>query len=107
MVAPITAIRSCSTIWCSAFGDPPPIPKHRRVITIILIRKGGAKHNLLSHGEYAFIAYGISGVQRSRRLETRIKQIARNYIMKTVYLKESPNAKRTVDKNTAVPEAVG
>ena len=50
-------IFTCSTIWSKASGEPPPIPKHRRISTNILMRKGGAKHNLLSHGDCAFIAY--------------------------------------------------
>jgi len=35
------------------------MPKHLSVMTSILIRKGGAKHKRLSHGDLAVIAYEL------------------------------------------------
>lgn len=35
------------------------MPKHLNVMTSILIRKGGAKHKRLSHGDLAVIAYEL------------------------------------------------
>lgn len=35
------------------------MPKYLNVIIIILIRKGGAKHKRLSHGELAVMAYEL------------------------------------------------
>lgn len=35
------------------------MPKHLNVMTSILIKKGGAKHKRLSHGDLAVIAYEL------------------------------------------------
>lgn len=35
------------------------MPKHLNVITNILIKKGGAKHKRLSHGDLAVMAYEL------------------------------------------------
>lgn len=60
------------------------MPKHLNVMTSILIKKGGAKHKRLSHGDLAVIAYELRNMfkcfiaTKRRRIERKLENTFRS-----------------------------